>query len=141
MQHAAGTTLSPQAARVAADLRERFGFLREIVAEMERAVDLAPQDTMWLAQLGQAHGLVGETARAREILGRLQARASRAYVSPYHLAYVHTGLGEHEAALDLLERAVAQHASAAYGVKGSFLFAPLKAHPRFQALLESMNLT
>ena len=113
----------------------------EGLAEMERAVALAPEDTMWLAQLGQAYGLVGDTVKAREILVRLQARASGEYVSPYHLAYVHTGLGEHDAALDLLERAVAQHASAAYGIKGSFLFAPLKAHPRFHALLARMNLT
>ena len=33
--------LSPQAAGVAADLRERFGFLRDVVAEMERSVPYA----------------------------------------------------------------------------------------------------
>jgi predicted Zn-dependent protease len=33
--------LSPQAAAIAADLRERFGFLREIVADMERSVPYA----------------------------------------------------------------------------------------------------
>jgi hypothetical protein len=27
-----------------------------------------------------------------------------------------------------------------FGVKGSFLFAPLRSHPRFQALLRKMNL-
>ena len=27
-----------------------------------------------------------------------------------------------------------------YGVKGSFLFTPLRPHPRFQALLAKMNL-
>jgi hypothetical protein len=27
-----------------------------------------------------------------------------------------------------------------YGIKGSFLFTPLRPHPRFQALLGKMNL-
>jgi hypothetical protein len=31
-------------------------------------------------------------------------------------------------------------AGAAYGIKGSFLFAPLRPHSRFQALLRSMQL-
>jgi eukaryotic-like serine/threonine-protein kinase len=112
----------------------------EGLAEMERAVAIAPQDTMWQAQLGQAYGLAGHTAKARAILAQLQSRAPQEYVSPYHLAYLYTGLGEHDAALGLLEQAVAHHASAAYGIKGSFLFAPLREHPRFQALLRRMNL-
>jgi hypothetical protein len=35
---------------------------------------------------------------------------------------------------------VAQRAGPAYGIKGSFLFAPLREHPRFQALLVEMRL-
>jgi hypothetical protein len=34
----------------------------------------APGNTMLLGQLGHAYGLVGRTARAREILGRMQPR-------------------------------------------------------------------
>jgi hypothetical protein len=40
----------------------------------------------------------------------------------------------------LLERAVRERTGAAYGIKGSFLFAPLRTHPRFQALLREMRL-
>jgi hypothetical protein len=42
--------------------------------------------------------------------------------------------------MDLLERAYEERAGSVYGVKGSFLFAPLRPHPRFQALLRKMNL-
>jgi hypothetical protein len=42
--------------------------------------------------------------------------------------------------MDLLERAFEQRAGAIYGIKGSFLFEPLRAHPRFQALLARLNL-
>lgn len=56
------------------------------------------------------------------------------------MAYVHTGLGEYDRALEYLERAYESRAGAIFGIKGSFLFAPLRAHPRFIALLKKMNL-
>jgi serine/threonine-protein kinase len=105
------------------------------LAELERAVALVPEDTQWLAQLGQALALTGRTDEAREILHRLEERGA----APYHLAFVHTGLGDHERALDMLERAVETRAGAIYGVKGSFLLAPLRSHPRFEALLAGME--
>lgn len=112
----------------------------EGVAELERAVAVSPEDTLWLGQLGQAYGMAGMPAKAREILRGLEERATSAYVSPYHLAFVHTGLGDAERALDCLERAVAERTGAAYGIKGSFLFKSLRAHPRFRALLRQMKL-
>jgi eukaryotic-like serine/threonine-protein kinase len=110
------------------------------LAELERAVSVAPGNTQWLAQLGQAYALSGQTDRAREVLRQLEERARTSYVSPYLLAFVYTGLGEHERGLDLLEQALADRTGAVYGIKGSFLFAPLRGHPRFQALLKRLNL-
>lgn len=78
--------------------------------------------------------MAGDAAKAREILRQLEERSRRVYVSPYHLAYVYTGLGETERAPDWLERAVADRTGPAYGIKGSFLLMPLRAHPRFRAL-------
>ena len=110
------------------------------LGELERAVALSPTNSQWLAQLGEAYALVGSADKAREVLQQLEDRARRTYVSPYHLAFVYTGLGEHERALDLVERAFDEHAGAMYGIKGSFLLAPLRPHPRFKALLTKMNL-
>ncbi len=62
------------------------------------------------------------------------------YVSPYHMAYVYTGLGESDRAIAFLERAYEERAGSVYGIKGSFLFTSLHSHPRFRALLEKMNL-
>jgi len=110
------------------------------LAEIERAVAEAPENNQWLAQLGQAYALAGRVDDARRILHDLEARARDSYVTPYHLVFVYAGLGEQERALDLLERAYDDRSGAVYGIKGSFLLASLRGHPRFQALLKKMNL-
>jgi serine/threonine-protein kinase len=110
------------------------------VAALERAVEITPGSTLFLAQLGQAYGQVGRTEEARAVLRRLEEESRHRHVSPYHMAYVHTGLGQQEQALDWLERAFEQRSGGVFGVKGSFLFASLRPHPRFQTLLRKMNL-
>jgi serine/threonine-protein kinase len=110
------------------------------LAVMEKAISLSPDNALYLAQLGQAYGMVGRTDQAREVLRTLEEWSHQRYVSPYHFAYVYTGLGEDERALDWLERAYEERAGGIWGVKGSFLFRSLRANPRFQALLRRMNL-
>jgi tetratricopeptide (TPR) repeat protein len=113
----------------------------EGLAELERAVSMAPGNTMYLGQLGQAYAMVGREGDAEKILGQLKELSRERYVSPYHTAYVFTGLSNHDAAMDCLEQAYRERAGGTYGIKGSFLFAPLREHPRFKALLEKMNLS
>ncbi len=112
----------------------------EGIESLEKALSLSPDSTLYLGQLGQALAMVGRTDDSREVLHRLEGLATRRYVSPYHFAYVYTGLGEHEQAMDWLERAYEQRAGAVFGIKGSFLFTSLRGHPRFQQLLRKMNL-
>lgn len=112
----------------------------EGIAELQKAVSISPHSTLFLAQLGQALATIGRTGEARDILRRLHDLSRERYVSPYHIAYVYTGLGEQDAAMDSLERAYEERAGGVYGVKGSFLFASLRSHPRFTALLRRMNL-
>ena len=135
--------VDPQYARGRATLGWAYiktGNLEQGLAELERAAASDPEHSLFLAQLGQAYAQAGQTGKARKVLQRLNELGPGKYVSPYHLAYVYTGLGEFETALDLLERALQQHAGSVYALKGSFLFTPLHPHPRFQALLKKMNL-
>ncbi len=117
------------------------GSVTEGLAELERSAALSPGDTMYLAQLGQGYAMAGRTDEAHAILRRLDQLAAERYVSPYHLAYIHTGLGDQDRAMDLLERAYEERAGGVYGIKGSFLFTSLRSNPRFGALLRKMNLT
>ena len=116
-----------------------LGRTAEGLAALERAVELS-NSALFRAQLGQALGVAGHEARARAILAELEALAKTQYVAAYYLAHVHTGLGERDAAVDCLERALEERSGAIYGIKGSYLFASLRDHPRFQALLKRMNL-
>ena len=138
-----GSDLDPQYARGHATLGWAYlkkGMCDEGLAELEQAVTLAPGNTNWLGQLGQAYGLAGERAKARDVLQQLEVLSRQRYVSPYHMAYVYAGLGEQDTAMDWLERAYVERAGAVYGIKGSFLFTALRSHPRFTALLKKMNL-
>jgi serine/threonine protein kinase/Tfp pilus assembly protein PilF len=117
----------------------RMGKPEEGLAALERAVALT-SGNQWRAQLAQAYAETGRTDKARELLRQLEEQGRHSYVSPYHLAFVYTGLGEHERALDLLEQAYAERSGAINGIGGSFLLAPLRPYPRFKALLAKMNL-
>ena len=116
------------------------GLYAEAIAELKRAVSLSPRDSVWLAQLGEMYGMTGDMNSARQIISQLDKLSSQKYISPYHMAYVYTGLGERDRAIDYLEQAFHDHSGAVYGVKGSFLFASLHDHPRFRALMGKMNL-
>jgi len=110
------------------------------IVELERAVAVSEDDPAFLGQLGQAYAIAGRTDDARAILRRLEDMAAQRPVSSYSLAYVLTGLGEDDRAMDLLERAYEERSGALFSIKGSFLFRPLRGHPRFTALLAKMHL-
>ena len=110
------------------------------IASLERSVALAPGLTMFQSQLGQAYAMTGNIEQARIILEELRDRATREFVSPYHFAYIHAGLGEADLAIDWLESAYEKRSGYIFGIKGSFLFRNLRGLPRFESLLRSMNL-
>jgi tetratricopeptide (TPR) repeat protein len=114
--------------------------VEEGLANLEHAVRLTPGNTLHLAQLGQAYGEFGQSEKAEEILRQLERMSAERYVSPYHMAYVYTGLGDLDRAMEQLERAFETRAGSVFGIKGSFLFTRLRSHPRFSALLRRINL-
>ena len=57
----------------------------------------------------------------------------------YHLGLAYSQTGDKAAARTALEQALAERSGGLYGIKASFLFAPLRGHPRFTALLKKLN--
>jgi len=118
----------------------KLGRVEEGLVELRQGAELTLNDAMFLAQLGEAYALTGREAEARDVLRRLEELSQQEYVTPYYFAYVYTGLGEYDKAIDCLERCLVDHSGGLYGLKASFLFAPLRGHPRFEALLRTLNL-
>jgi len=110
------------------------------VAALEgaRALD---DSTFVLAELGHAYAAAGRTDDARQVLGELGRRAAQGhYVSPYDSAGVHLGLGEGDRALRLLEEAAADRSAWLIFLGVEPRLDPLRADPRFAALLRRTGL-
>jgi serine/threonine-protein kinase len=59
---------------------------------------------------------------------------------PLNMAHVHVALGEHAAALDLIEEAIGQHRTTVAFLAVRPEYKPLRGNPRFEALLRRINL-
>jgi hypothetical protein len=83
---------------------------------------------------------VGRKTEGRRVLRALEARARDRYVSPYHLAVVHAGLGQRDAAFVCLEEALRQRTPVLLHSKVDPRLAPLRDDPRFHELLRRVGL-
>ena len=86
-----------------------------------------------------AHGLCGDKSVAESLFAEIGERAKTENVLASYMAMPLAALGHHDRAIDALERAYAtkEHEMIFLGV--SPIWDPLRAHPRFQALLRKMN--
>ena len=109
----------------------------EATAHFERAVELTDREQTWyLAHLGGGYGSAGRREDALAILSELRDRSSREYVAPFHFAFVHLGLGDHDEAIAALEEAAKQRNALAWWPRTSPVYDALRGNPRFEALLE-----
>ena len=116
-----------------------IGSHEEAIAAFTEATAIAPANLLSKAFLGYAQGLAGREDTAREILADLERQRADTYVSGALLAHVHLGLGELEPALSRLEEAVDERAVILIYLDTWPAYDPLRADPRFQALLRRMN--
>lgn len=93
-----------------------------------------------LSVRAQAYAALGRTQEARAILGQFQAHPKARTVFSPHIARIHLQLGDKDEALRWLELAVQQHAARVIYLKVGPEWDPLRADPRFHALLRRMNL-
>src|SRR5438132_1933972 len=69
------------------------GSYREAFAELERARILLHNSAEVLSLIGYADAVSGRAAEAQQILKEMQRLSMQRYVSPYHIAVIHAGLG------------------------------------------------
>jgi serine/threonine-protein kinase len=112
------------------------GAYREGIEALRKGQQLAGDLPNILGALGQAYGLSGDIAGARNMLERLKELGARRPVRFTCFALVHLGLGEKEQALDFLERAAAAREANIACLYVHPLWDPLRSEPKFRALLK-----
>ncbi|MDQ5873223.1 MAG: tetratricopeptide repeat protein, partial [Acidobacteriota bacterium] len=118
---------------------QRMGRHGEAATYLERAVALTERRQTWyLAHLGGIYGSGGRRADALAILSELRDRSSREYVAPFHFAFLHLGLGDHDAAIAALDAACEERNALAWWPRSSPVFDSLRSHPRFEKVLEKI---
>jgi serine/threonine-protein kinase len=113
----------------------------EAVALFEKARILMGDVPKVLAAAGQVKALAGDIEGARRILGELEARSREVYIPSVCLALVHLGLGEKDKTFEWLEKACDQRELPLAALKAHPIYDELRTEPRFQALLNRLNLT
>lgn len=83
---------------------------------------------------------MGRPEDALRMLTRLEELAAEHPASLFQAAAIRTGLGEHDAALDLLERAIEQPTWHLRLLKVEPVFDPLRSDSRFETLLRRVGL-
>ncbi len=109
------------------------------IAEFQKAKALDPQPR-FDGDLAYAYARAGDRAKAEQMLRDWDDRAKQRYVSPALRMLFHLGLGEKDKALDWLERCYEEQDWYCWSLKVFPMFDPLRAEPRFQALLKNVGL-
>jgi serine/threonine-protein kinase len=105
---------------------------------LEQALVLTNRSNEVLAALAHAQALAsGQRPPAAD---ELERRAADHYVSPALVAQVRLGMGDHEAALELLEAAADERSLDLVWLGVRPVYAPLRPAPRFRALLDRVGL-
>jgi hypothetical protein len=89
---------------------------------------------------GYIHGRSGRTDEARRILGQLDSLGMDPGALAFQKAAVHLSLGERDQALDRLEESAERENWQIRLIGVEPTFDPLRADPRFHALLRKVNL-
>jgi hypothetical protein len=77
---------------------------------------------------------------ARATLERLDQASRTRHVSAYHVAAIHAALGDTTAALDWLDRALAERSPWIGYLEVDPRLEPLRSRPRFQSLVSKVHL-
>jgi TolB-like protein/Tfp pilus assembly protein PilF len=118
---------------------EAKGMYPEAIAEFEKGVKLSGSPLM-LALLGHAYAVAGKRAEAQKVLDDLQQLQEQRYVSPYTVAAIYSGLGDHAKAFEWLDKAVEGRDIWLMNLKVDPVFAKLRSERKFTDTLARIRL-
>jgi len=97
-------------------------------------------DPVSLAWLAHALGTKGDRERAVSVLCQLDEMAQDRYVSCYHRALAHAGIGDLDAVFTLLSRACDQRDSWLMHLDSEPRFEPIRGDRRYQEVVARLGL-
>jgi tetratricopeptide (TPR) repeat protein len=114
---------------------------QEALTELEKARRLLGGSAEVLALIGYTYAVSGSRVEAQNVLVELQGLSKQRYVSPYHIAMVHAGLGERDAAFLWLDKAYSDREGRLTILKFAPEFDSLRSDPRYAELVRRIGLT
>ncbi|HEX8286754.1 MAG TPA: protein kinase [Pyrinomonadaceae bacterium] len=108
----------------------------EAIEASEKAIELAPESWLMLSGHGQALAGAGRRSEAEEVASRLRKISEERFVSPYHIAVVHTLLAERTEALEMLEKSFSEREALLGWIGVEPIFDSLRDDAEFTNLLE-----
>jgi serine/threonine protein kinase/tetratricopeptide (TPR) repeat protein len=106
----------------------------------EKGVNLSGGSPLMRAALAQTFATAGAAREAIQILDDLQRLAKERYVVPHFFAGIYAGLGDHDRALEYLEKSYAEHCHWLIYLHIDPSMDDLRNDPRFQDLLRRVGL-
>ena len=116
------------------------GRMPEAIASLEKAHELSGGMPFTLGFLAYACGRAGRHPDATRLLDRALDLAALAYVPPSAFALGHIGLGDWDAAIRWLDRAIDARDPIVMAIKTLPFLDPVRGDPRFLDLLRKMRL-
>ncbi len=106
----------------------------------EKSVSLSGGSPLMRAALAQTFATASAAQQAIQVLDDLQKLAKQRYVVPHYFAGIYVGLGEHDRALEYLEKSYAEHCHWLIYLHIDPSMDDLRNDPRFQDLLRRVGL-
>ncbi len=116
------------------------GIFDKAVAVMETLLKVAGDSPLIIGSYAFGCAAFGERERAGKFRDQL-LQSTRSYLPPLTVAWYYLGLGEVDACLDWLEKAVEQRDPLIVEFQPKPIYDGIRGHPRFQSLLSAMRLT
>ena len=138
------TDIDPQylpARRLVGAVYLQIGRTEDAVAVLDAAHAEASHDPVYAASLSNARALAGDAAGAALLVAAIPRLGATRYLSHYHLALAHVGIGEWDAAFAALGQAVVDSDPALVYLAVEPRFEPIRSDPRYGRLLDLLGLS
>jgi eukaryotic-like serine/threonine-protein kinase len=130
-----------------ANVRARYilGLVYRAQGRSEKAIDIFEKlykedQSLAAAALGYTYGRLGKKDEALRILAQARELAQQTYMPPQEIALIHLGIGDHDKAIELLEKAYDERFAYLIYLTVEPLFDPLHGDARFADLVRRLNL-